>query len=377
MNTVSFFQESKEQSIIKARIVSKYFWVWANVVKKTAKSHDNKIAYMDLFAGPGRYSDGSKSTPLLILEQAVNDKDMREMLITMFNDADPDFTSSLQEAIKTIPGVDKMRYKPEVNNEVVDEEMVRMFEKVNLIPTFLFIDPWGYKGLSLGLINSVLRNWGCDCVFFFNYNRINMGLSNPMVKEHMDVLFGQKRANGLRIQLMKLPPQEREFAIIEALTKSLMEMGGKFVLPFCFKDESGGRTSHHLIFVTKHFKGYEIMKGIMAKESSSAEQGVPSFEYNAPTKRQPLLFSLSRPDEELEGMLLNDFAGCTLTVKQIYERHSVGKRYILKNYRDALIKLETLEKIITSPEVSKRRPRNGKATMGEKVLVKFPKKSGG
>jgi hypothetical protein len=32
-----------------------------------------------------------------------------------------------------------------------------------------------------------------------------------------------------------------------------------------------------LIFVSKHFKGYEIMKIIMAKESSTEDQGVASF----------------------------------------------------------------------------------------------------
>ena len=61
----------------------------------------------------------------------------------------------------------------------------------------MFVDPWGYKGLSLRLINSVLKDWACECIFFFNYNRINMGLGNDAVKEHMDALFGEERAAEL------------------------------------------------------------------------------------------------------------------------------------------------------------------------------------
>ena len=61
---------------------------------------------------------------------------------------------------------------------------------MKLVPTLLFVDPWGYKGLSLALINSVVQNWGCDCIFFFNYNRINPGVSNDTVREHMNALFG-------------------------------------------------------------------------------------------------------------------------------------------------------------------------------------------
>jgi hypothetical protein len=35
------------------------------------KSRSDRIAYVDLFAGPGRYGNGTKSTPLLILETAI------------------------------------------------------------------------------------------------------------------------------------------------------------------------------------------------------------------------------------------------------------------------------------------------------------------
>lgn len=61
----------------------------------TSKKMQQKIAYIDLFCGPGRYKDGSKSTPLLILERAIQDPDMREMLLTLFNDVDSTNTHSL------------------------------------------------------------------------------------------------------------------------------------------------------------------------------------------------------------------------------------------------------------------------------------------
>jgi three-Cys-motif partner protein len=66
MASDSFFDEQKEQSLVKARIVEKYFWAWAKVIIPTAKKAGNKIAYIDLFAGPGRYKDGSSSTPIKV-----------------------------------------------------------------------------------------------------------------------------------------------------------------------------------------------------------------------------------------------------------------------------------------------------------------------
>jgi len=184
----------------------------------------------------------------------------------------------LEKAIRELPGVETLKYKPQVKNEEVGEEIVKMFEEMSLDPTLFFVDPWGYKGLSLRLVNSVLKDWGCDCIFFFNYNRINMGLSNPMVKEHIDALFGEEQANRLRPRLNGLSAPKRELMIVEELCQSIKAYGNRYTLPFTFKDARGRRTSHHLIFISKNFRGYEIMKDIMARESSSQTQGVPSFE---------------------------------------------------------------------------------------------------
>ena len=374
MSTEGFFEESREQSVVKAAIVAKYFWAWAKVIIPTAKTHEGKIAYIDLFAGPGRYKDGTKSTPLLILETAIQDKDMRDMLVTIFNDKDPTNTQSLQTAINAMPGIEGMKFHPRILTEEVGEEMVCKLEQWKLVPTLFFVDPWGYKGLSLRLINSVLKNWGCDCIFFFNYNRINMGLGNDYVKAHMDALFGEERAARLRERLESLPPEQRELTIVEEIAEALQKMGGKFVLPFCFRNEAGTRTSHHLIFVSKHYRGYEIMKEIMAKESSTIEQGVPSFMYCAADIRQPILFGLSRPLDDLAEMLLTDMAGRRLTMKQVFESHNIGKPYISRNYKDALRQLEAEEKISVTPPADRRRKVKGEVTFADDTQVQFQKR---
>src|SRR5256714_15685568 len=124
--TVGFFEETKEQSLVKSAIVSKYFWAWAKVMMSQIRSTTKKIAYMDLFAGPGRYKDGTQSTPLLVLQRAISDADMRNMLLTVFNDKDDDNSRSLEKAISELPGVDKLKCKPRVMNEEVGTEMVKM-----------------------------------------------------------------------------------------------------------------------------------------------------------------------------------------------------------------------------------------------------------
>ncbi|MBE9242200.1 three-Cys-motif partner protein TcmP [Synechocystis salina] len=369
-----FFDEQREQSLVKATIVKKYFEVWAKVVLPTVrkKSPQNpRIAYIDLFAGPGRYKDGSKSTPIKVLEKAIQDPEIAQTLVTLFNDLDGDNTKSLEEAIQSLENIQNLKYQPQVTNEVVGEDIVKQFEKNKLVPTLFFVDPYGYKGLSLKLINSVVKDWGSDCIFFFNYNRINMGLPNNAVKHHLDALFGEVRADSIREKLTQLKPSERETMIVEAICNALKDMGGKYVLPFRFKNQSGSRTSHHLIFVSKHPKGYSIMKNIMAKESSIVNEGVPSFEYSPASEKYPLLFELSRPLNDLQEMLLNDFSGKIITMKELFEKHNIDKPYIRSNYVDVLNNLEEQGKINVKVKSGKKR-RKVKGQFADHLTICFP-----
>lgn len=367
----SFFNESTESSQVKSEIVAKYFWSWAKIITSGLKRYSNleqPIYYVDLFCGPGRYEDGSLSTPIKVLERASQDNDISQRLLAIFNDKDENNSKSLQQTINNLNDLSRLKYKPLVFNIEVGEELVNKLNKLSISPALFFIDPWGYKGLSLDLIGSSIKKWGCDCIFFFNYNRINMGISNDAVNSHLDNLFGAQNAKQLRAKLQNLPPYERELEIVEALSNSLKTIGGEFVLPFRFKSKSRNSTSHHLIFVSKHSKGYEIMKEIMAKKSSEIQEGVASFEYNPATKNQPLLFEYSQTLHELGAMLLKDFAGQSLTVKEIYNKHNIGKPFTLTNYKTILKQLEFEGKINIDPPASERK----KDTLANDKKVTFP-----
>jgi len=362
----AFFDESTEQSQIKAQIVSNYFFAWAKIITHVQRS--DRIAYIDLFAGPGRYKDGTMSTPLLVLQRGILDPIIAQRLVTIFNDGDSNSSRSLEAAIKSLPGIEKLKFPPRVLNQEVGTEVVKRFEEMRLVPTLFFVDPWGYKGLSLKLVNAVVKDWACECMFFFNYNRINAGLGNDTVREHMNALFGNQ-ADELRKELDGLDPIARELTIVERLSNALNPDRKRLVLPFRFRRDNR-RTSHHLIFVTKNFRGYDIMKNIMAKESSKIEQGVASFEYNPADQRFPTLFELNQPLDSLQDMLLRRYAGKTISFGKLYEKHSVGRPYIESNYKGVLKQLEKEGRLTaTKPGGANRR----RWTFADDVLITFAK----
>ena len=92
------------------------------------------------------------------------------MLITIFNDKNNKNIELLEAAIGNLEGISSLKHKPELYDDEVGDELVKELEQTHFIPTLFFVDPYGYKGLSLRLIGALIKDWGCDCVFFFNYN---------------------------------------------------------------------------------------------------------------------------------------------------------------------------------------------------------------
>lgn len=358
-----FFAERADQSEVKARIVSKYFPSWARIIAPRSVHTDGKVAYIDLFCGPGRYEDGSASTPLLLLSEALKIPQLRDGLVSIFNDADEKHTNTLEKEIARLPNIGDLKHKPEVYVGSVDGSAAEFFEKTKLIPTFSFIDPFGYKGLSWSLIRAIIKDWASECVFFFNYSRINAGVSNDLVLGHMQALFGEDNLAELRKKLAH-PHVNREATIMKHLVAAMKDAGAKFVLPFRFRSRTGKRTTHYLVFVTKHQVGYEIMKEIMAVESSQFEQGVPSFEYSPAVAGLGTLFP--RALDDLEDDLVVKLKGRTVSMQEIYHEHNVDRPYIKRNYKDALGNLDRDGRITTD------KPERRVGTFADNIRVTFP-----
>lgn len=95
----------------------------------------HRIGYVDLFAGPGRYKDGATSTPLKIVQKAIEKPHYAERLVTIFNDKDENNVQTLEEAISALPGIKALVHKPQIWNEEVGDKIAQHFQE--LVP-YLF-----------------------------------------------------------------------------------------------------------------------------------------------------------------------------------------------------------------------------------------------
>jgi three-Cys-motif partner protein len=366
MRGAAFFDAPEQQSIIKTQIVTKYFSPWSSVMIGQGAS---RLAYIDLFSGPGVFTDGTPSTPIWILNHAIKQESLRARLVTMFNDKDSNHAERLRSAIDVLPGIETLAHRPQVSSVEVGSDIVNLFRGMSLIPTLFFIDPWGYKGLSLDLIGTAIKNWGCECIFFFNYNRIRPALRNRLVSKPMNDLFGEQRAEALRQSWEALSPGERQRAIMGEFAEAVREVGGRYVLPFGMRSQHAERTSHYIIFVTKHPLGYKIMKDVMYSLSSD-DQEIRAFEYVPVKSPQLRLFDPENPYSipALKSILMSSCVGKSMRVGDVYEEHVLYTQYLLRHVKRALMELESEGRVTIDPPADKRR----KGTLADDKIVTFP-----
>jgi three-Cys-motif partner protein len=346
----SFYDEPTPASLKKHQIVSKYFAGWANIILPRARDKEGQLWYVDLYSGPGKYKDGAESIPLLVARHAIATPALHDTLRLVFNDEKRSFTRELEQHLASLPGIDRLRHAPVIRNRSVGKDLIPSIQRI-AFPTLFFADPWGYEGVSIDLVRAALTHWGSDFLFFFNYNRINMHLTSDLMHEPIDEFFSPERAATLRVAVGRRPGA-REQIVVAEMESAIRDLSAR-TAKFTYRSTTGTRTTHHLVCVTRHREGLALFKEISAKESSTFEDDVPSLDHNpAADPTQGTLFS---PLAQLEDDLVQEFAGRQLTTEQIYHQHHNGKPYVLRNYRQALLRLEDTGAIRVDPPRSRRK----------------------
>jgi three-Cys-motif partner protein len=349
---VHFFEEPRTASAVKTKIVVDYFRPWANIMK--GRNRSGRIGYFDFFCGPGIYDDGTESTPVQVMRIVLGDPGLCKAMRMLFEDKEREAVESLEAVLASLDGYERLPHKPSFSHgESTRRQIEVIFRSKTIIPTLMFLDPFGYVGLTQELIRAILKDWGCDVLFYLNFNRIVGALRhpNPKIRAHMEALFGAPVVTDMHDALATRPNEtERERIVISGVKRALKSVGAEFVLPFGFRTQSGA-LDHHLVFATKNVDpAQKIMKGIMSRASSVIDaDGVGAFEFNpkAPARQSSLL----QPVRRLDGLkrdLLSVFSGRKISVGKIYEEYERAHEtpFTIKNYQDALRELAYDDKLL-------------------------------
>jgi three-Cys-motif partner protein len=132
-----FFVSKKAAAVLKHALLDQYLVPFAAKVGKTAPS--GRVVYIDGYAGPGRYEDGTKGSPALVLEQAAAVAGYRQLECLFVERRRADFTrlKQLVDESKTA-GIACDAYKGSIARHLDD-----LLTKAADAPLFVFLDPFG------------------------------------------------------------------------------------------------------------------------------------------------------------------------------------------------------------------------------------------
>ncbi len=360
-----FWAKQQKHSLVKTEIAVEYFSRWANILK----GYGDSLTYLDLCSGRGRYKDGTPSTPLRILDAAIVDSTIRQQLSCFFYERNKACYAYLKRQVESHQAVALLKHTPKIENVNVGKEFVPSLPVEER--SFTFIDPWGFKGISLDLLVSVVNRWGCDCLFYISIDGIRRNLSIPAQENELADIFLEEGLDELR-EFQPLGRNGMSFhaKVIEELRTALRKRFNQrlYFVPFAFEKGKRKAVSHYLIFLTKKWRGFEIMKDTMAKHSMRNTEGEPLYRW----REQDVTSEIDFPESvsHVRERLMELFSGRRLTVKSIKEQYHIkGYFGTNRNITRGLVILRDENRIKASDPAGKRRRKD---TIADDIVVHFP-----
>jgi len=361
-----------EHTRAKHNLLGKYLKPW---IYKMGKF--KRIGYFDGFAGRGKYEDGTAGSPLIALRIANEHADKFDEFLAIFVEKDH---NNYQNLIQTIEKECK-DYSDKIKYMVVEGEFADVAENLikkvgaDLIPTFFFIDPFGFKGVPFETIKRILSAKKTEVFITFMYGFIKRFIGRLELETCIDELFGCEEWRDI---VNTMPPDNIENALRDLYRKNLHERAGvKYTWSYRVCSPHQRKTKYYLIYATHHFAGLHLMKEIMYGEGAKGQFAYLGPEQTKYVPEQLKLHDFGGGSQEAEldkfgEYLLNRFKGKTLTYYEVKEMSYMETKFIDKHYRKVIRKLENndLVKIERVPPFGKNgRPRTA---IDDNCIITFP-----
>jgi three-Cys-motif partner protein len=328
LNTV---WELDRHSAAKHAILHRYLQAWLPILSRG----NERVLYVDGFAGPGIYSKGEPGSPIIALQTAMEFVPrIQAELLFLFIEADRERYESLEAEVKklALPNNIQVYLEHGTCNETLSAVLDGLDQQgQHLMPTFAFLDPFGFSHTPFALVRRLSSHPRCEVLITFMYEEINRFLSQRDQPDNLDALFGTP--NWRTALSMAGANERREF--IHELYKHQLEAdaGIPFVRSFEMVNR-GNRTDYFLFFGTKSRKGLMKMKEAMWK--ADTQSGLQFSDATNPN--QVLFFEYAPNFADVKARLVREFKGRTVGVDEIEEFVLVSTPYRETHYKKQVLK---------------------------------------
>lgn len=349
----------------KHDILTRYLGAWFGIFGRS-RYHQRAIV-LDGFAGPGRYDDDEHGSPVLALATLLDHQSFADFGDTeftfLFNEWDDERFASLQTVLADVkascaPWPKNVRVI--ARNQNFQELARGLLDSIpagkQLAPTFAFIDPFGYKDVSMALIRDLVGHRSCELFIYFDFNSVNRFANAGIVDPHFTALFGCDEYKNT-----PAGSEERAQFIHDLYERQLrQECDFAHICSFKMVNKSG-HTGSYLFFCTRDDQAYDKMKQVMWALAPGGR-----YEFNDRLAGQPVLFEDEANTGPLQDELAQELAGRTVPVQVVIQ-------YVIREtpFHSGQVKVKTLKPMQQAGRISSPNQRK-KGTFPDGTLVAFP-----
>jgi three-Cys-motif partner protein len=340
----SIVWEMEPHTAAKHAILKRYLQAWMVIL---SQGKFREILYIDGFAGPGEYKNGEVGSPIIALQNALNYRPpLTAILNFLFVEKDPARAAHLKSLIDKmgLPSNFHVKVEGGTTFENAFAKHYLTYQRYGkLIPTFAFIDPFGWTGAPMSIVQAIMKHKSCEVFVNFMYEEINRFISHPDQKDNFDSLFGT--SDWERCKAIT-GANERRRCLHDLYTQQMCKQGNVVHARSFAMSNDKDVTDYILFYGTNELLGLKKMKEAMWKVD---ESGGFSFS-DATDPRQTVLFGNEPNLAQLKSDLLRKFKGMEPTVGDIERFVVVETAFRETHYKKVLrsMEIETQEIRVTS-----------------------------
>ena len=259
----------KPHTQAKHELLRHYLGAWYPVMA----SREQRLIFIDGFAGPGIYKAGEPGSPVIalraLLEHPAFPRHKEREFDFHFIEADRHRLERLQSELQCfypLPRNVKVTLHPGTFEGVGDTLANDLGRTgANGAPILAFVDPFGVSGVPIELVRKLLASRKCEMVLTFMVGDLNRFLVTPEMRAQGERLFGTTDFSGIE----RAPQGERTIELVRLFEQQLGAAAGfRYALHFEML-RSNNSVAYYLVYATKHKKGVEKFKDAMWKVDPS------------------------------------------------------------------------------------------------------------
>lgn len=270
----------REQTLVKHFILEHYLERFAHIVGSTWDA----ITYIDCFAGPWnarseQLEDSSFALALAQLRAArTNLADLKAArgrppleLRCFFLERDATAFAQLRDFASGVHDAE-ITTKHATLEESVDDIVSFVTKRQNDAFPFVFVDPTGWTGFGLDVIEPLLKFQPGEVLFNFMTKDILRfaEASDPGIRDSFDRLYGPI---DYLARISGLTGQDRQDELVRCYCDAIRSTGDfDYVCPAIVLHPENNRTHFHLLYATRNAKGVEVFKQVEKKAMQLMEK---------------------------------------------------------------------------------------------------------